>query len=232
MYTGWAKRFYETARGDNMTATAQTLGDTAFQRLKAMILDGTLAPGARLSEKKFADELGVSRTPVREAIGQLISEGLATRQSGGAPVVNSVSLSDIMEILHVRSLLECEAARKAALSGAQGTDLQVIRGELVKFLEGPRPSTAAHTALDMALHGVIARMAGSKLLAELIESLKTRTRMYDQGSIPDRFMPGCEEHLAIIDAINAGDSDTASAAMKLHLVNVREAIISHIHHPF
>lgn len=215
-----------------MTAAAQTLGDTAFQRLKAMILDGTLPPGTRLSEKKYADELGVSRTPVREAIGQLISEGLATRQSGGTPVVSSISLSDIMEILHVRSLLECEAARKAAMSKGNNTELLAIRAKLLEFLDGERPSSAAHMALDMALHNLIARMAGSKLLTELIESLKTKTRMYDQGSIPDRFVPGCEEHIAIIDAITAQDSVTAAAAMKNHLANVREAIISHIHHPF
>ncbi|MDW4497168.1 GntR family transcriptional regulator [Sulfitobacter sp. D35] len=215
-----------------MTATAQTLSDTAFRRLKAMILDGTLQPGTRLSEKKFADKLGVSRTPVREAIGQLISEGLATRHSGTAPVVSSVSLSEIMEILHVRSLLECEAARKAALSPQAGSELVAMRAKIVHFLEGPRPSSAAHMAADMALHGQIARLAGSKLLAELIENLKTKTRMYDQGSIPDRFVPGCEEHLALIDAIAAGDSDSAGAAMKLHLSHVRDAIISHINHPF
>jgi DNA-binding GntR family transcriptional regulator len=56
--------------------------------------------------------------------------------------------------------------------------------------------------------------------------------MYDQGSIPDRFIPGCQEHIAIIDAILDHDSDAASAAMKLHLKNVRESIISHIYHPF
>ncbi len=215
-----------------MTATARTLSDTAFERLKAMILDGTLSPGARLSEKKIADELGVSRTPVREAIGFLISEGLAVRHSGGAPVVNSVSLSDIMEILHARSLLECEAARKAAQSTSADTELAEIRGKLLKFIEGPRPDAAAHTALDMALHDRIAKMAGSKLLTEMIDSLKTKTRMFDQGSIPDRFEPGCAEHLAIIDAITARDPDSAAAAMKLHLANVRESIISHIYHPF
>ena len=74
-----------------MTDKIETLGDATFKRLKAMILDGTLEPGTRLSEKKFADHLGVSRTPVREAIGQLVSEGLAKRSAGSAPVVSSVS---------------------------------------------------------------------------------------------------------------------------------------------
>ncbi len=215
-----------------MTDTFQTLGDSTFQRLKTMILDGSLEPGMRLSEKKFADRLGVSRTPVREAIGQLISEGLAVRSAGGIPVVNRISLSDIMEILHVRSLLECEAARKAAIAGKSLEELLQMRQRIVGFLEGPRPSPAEHTALDLQLHFTIARMAGSKLLVELIDGLKTKTQMYDQGSIPDRLTPGCYEHLAIIDTIAANAPEEAAAAMKLHLGNVREAIISHIYHPF
>lgn len=215
-----------------MPEAAQTLGDTAFERIKAMILDGTLEPGTVLREKKFADRLGVSRTPVREAIGQLISEGLATRSESGAPVVNSVSLSDIMEILHVRSLLECETAKKAALSGKPTDSLLAYRAQIVGFLEGPRPDAQVHSTLDSQLHLEIARLAGSKLLIELVEGLKVKTRMFDQGSIPDRLIPGCHEHLAIIDAITSQFADAAAAAMKLHLTNVREAIISHIYHPF
>lgn len=215
-----------------MSEAVQTLGDTAFERIKAMILDGTLEPGTLLREKKFADRLGVSRTPVREAIGQLISEGLATRSESGAPIVNSVSLSDIMEILHVRSLLECEAAKKAALAGKSVEPLLAYRVEILGFLDGPRPDAKVHSTLDSNLHLEIARLAGSKLLIQLIEGLKVKTQMFDQGSIPDRFVPGCHEHLAIIDAVCAQSPDAAAAAMKLHLANVREAIISHIYHPF
>ncbi|WP_411976593.1 GntR family transcriptional regulator [Sulfitobacter faviae] len=215
-----------------MTDKIETLGDATFKWLKAMILDGTLEPGTRLSEKKFADHLGVSRTPVREAIGQLVSEGLAKRSAGSAPVVSSVSLNEIMEILHVRSLLECEAARKAASSGKKTAELSEIRDKMQGFIDGPRPTAAEHSALDMRLHFILAEMAGSNLLLELIESLKVKTGMYDQGSIPDRLVPGCEEHIALIDAVIAGEPDAASAAMKLHLSNVRESIISHIYHPF
>ncbi|MFG6573948.1 GntR family transcriptional regulator [Sulfitobacter sp. 1A13353] len=215
-----------------MADKVETLGDVTFKRLKAMILDGTLEPGTRLSEKKFADHLGVSRTPVREAIGQLVSEGLAKRSAGSAPVVSSVSLNEIMEILHVRSLLECEAARKAASSGKSTAELIDIRNKMQGFIDGPRPTAAEHSALDMRLHFILAEMAGSNLLLELIESLKVKTGMYDQGSIPDRLVPGCEEHIALIDAVIAGEPEAASAAMKLHLSNVRKSIISHIYHPF
>lgn len=215
-----------------MVDAAQTLGTSTYERMKAMILDGTLEPGALLREKSFADLLGVSRTPVREAISQLISEGFAARSPSGTPIVNSISLTDIMEILHVRSLLECEAARKAALSNARNDDFLGLRANIAAFLDGKRPDPEQHYAVDAQLHLAIARRAGSRLLAELIEGLKVKTRMYDQGSIPERFEPGCHEHLAIIDAITAGDADLAADAMKLHLKKVRESIISHINHPF
>lgn len=214
------------------TSTTPTLGKSVFQRIRAMILDGTLTPGTRLQEKTFADRLGVSRTPVREAIGQLVSEGLVTRSGGGTPVVNSVTLSEIMEILHVRRLLECEATRQAALSGKPLDELIALRNQVVGFLEGPRPDPEAHAALDQRLHLTLARMAGSSLLTTLIEGLKTKTRIYDQGSIPDRFEPGCHEHIAVIDAVIARDPEAASEAMRIHLTNVRESIISHISKPF
>lgn len=215
-----------------MADAAQTLGTSTFERMKAMILDGTLEPGMPLREKSFADRLGVSRTPVREAISQLVSEGFAERAPSGTPVVSSISLADIMEILHVRSLLECEAARKAAVSNAKLDELLNLRAKTVDFLDGSRPNPEAHFALDVQLHLAIARRAGSRLLAELIESLKVKTRMYDQGSIPERFEPGCHEHLAIIDAIVDGAPENAAEAMRLHLKKVRESIISHINHPF
>lgn len=210
----------------------QTLGDTTFQRMKAMILDGTLEPGTLLREKRFADQLGVSRTPVREAIGQLVSEGLASRENGSTPVVSRVSLSEIMEILHARSLLECETAKKAASAIQSAERLLPLRAQIVAFLEGPRPSSDMHSQLDSQLHLEIAKLAGSKLLCELIEGLKNKTRMFDQGSIPDRLKPGCLEHLEIIDAIASQNPDAAAAAMKMHLANVRESIISRINHPF
>jgi DNA-binding GntR family transcriptional regulator len=215
-----------------MVGTMQTLGDSTFQRMKAMILDGTLEPGSALREKHFADRLGVSRTPVREAIAQLISEGLATRSNGSTPVVSRVSLSEIMEILHVRSLLECETAKKAALTMHSAETLLPLRARIVAFLEGPRPDSMVHSRLDSQLHLEIARLASSKLLCELIEGLKNKTRMFDQGSIPERLEPGCREHLAIIDAITRQDPDAAASAMKQHLTHVREAIISRINHPF
>lgn len=216
-------------QGEKIT---QTLGQSAHERLREMILGGELSAGTRLQEKTFADRLGVSRTPVREAIALLISEGLVTRSSGGVPTVNSISITDFMEILHVRRLLECESARQAASVNSPAEPLVALRKRVDAFLAGPRPTAVEHMRLDDDLHILIARIAGSRLLTDLIQNLRLKTRMFDQGSIPARFEPGCHEHIEIIDAILARDPDRAEGAMRVHISNAREAIINHIHRLF
>lgn len=216
-------------QGEKIT---QTLGQSAHERLREMILGGELPAGTRLQEKTYADRLGVSRTPVREAIALLISEGLVTRSSGGVPTVNSISVTDFMEILHVRRLLECETARQAASVNSPAEPLISLRKRVDAFLAGPRPTAAEHVRLDDDLHILIARIAGSRLLMELIQNLRLKTRMFDQGSIPARFEPGCHEHVEIIDAILAREPERAEMAMRVHITNAREAIINHIHRLF
>ncbi|MBK6465543.1 MAG: GntR family transcriptional regulator [Rhodobacter sp.] len=212
--------------------SALTLGQSAHERLREKILSGELPAGTRLQEKTYADRLGVSRTPVREAIASLISEGLVTRSSGGVPTVTSISVTDYMEILHARRLLECETARQAASVNSPAEPLIALRKRVEAFLAGPRPNAQDHVRLDDDLHILIARIAGSRLLTDLILNLRLKTRMFDQGSIPARFEPGCREHIEIIDAILARDPGRAEAAMRLHITNAREAIINHIHRLF
>lgn len=209
--------------------SARTLRQSAHARLRDMILSGELSPGTRIQEKPFADRLNVSRTPVREAIALLTSEGLVTRQNGGVPVVNSISVTDYMEVLHVRRLLECEAARQAAIVNSPAEPLIALRQRVGSFLTDARPDAQDHQRFDDDLHLAIAEIAGSRLLTELIGNLRLKTRIFDQRSIPDRFVPGCHEHGAILDAILARDPDRAEAAMRLHISNAREAIIAHIH---
>lgn len=207
----------------------QTLSDSVHDRLRAMILCGDLPAGTRLQEHVFAEKLGVSRTPVREAIARLVSEGLVTRVHAGAPTVNKISITEFIEILHVRRLLECEAARQAAIGEEAPDALVSARLQVKSFLENGAPSAAEHADFDEFLHGSIARMSGSTLLTEMVLNLKRKTRIFDKGSIPQRFEPGCHEHIEIIDAILERDPDRASEAMRLHIDNARTAILSHVY---
>ncbi len=205
-----------------------TLGQSAYAQLRQMILGGALPAGTRLQEQNLAEQLGVSRTPVREAIGRLAAEGLVARPNGGAPVVHKISVGEIMEILHVRRLLECETARQAAQGQAPVEQFLGLRARIERFLQGDRPSPQAHLEVDERLHDLIAASSGSHLLRELVATMKVKTRMFDNGSIPERFEPGCHEHIAIIDAILARDPVAAETRMRSHLNNARAAILGHL----
>jgi DNA-binding GntR family transcriptional regulator len=213
-------------------SSLQTLGQSIHDRLRSMILAGELPSGTPLQEKVFAERLGVSRTPVREAVARLTSEGLVTRSGGGVPTVNEISITEIMEILHVRKLLETEAARQAASVNSPAEPFLAMRAKLVLFLQGERPGVAEYAQFDEDLHTLIARTAGSALLTELIKGLKLKTRIFGKGSIPERFEPGCHEHIEIIDAILAREPARAEVAMRSHIENARAAILSHLNRLF
>lgn len=210
----------------------QTLGQSVHDRLRGMILAGELPSGTPLQEKLFAEKLGVSRTPVREAVAKLTSEGLVTRNGGGVPTVSRISMTDIMEILHIRRLLESEAARQSASVNSSPEPFLALRARLTQYLHGERPSVADYAQFDEDLHVLIAKTAGSNLLTEMVKGLKLKTRIFDKGSIPERFEPGCHEHIEIIDAVLARDPDRAEAAMRSHIDNARSAILSHLYRLF
>lgn len=199
----------------------------AYDAIRASIVEGRLAPGERVLEEEFATRLGISRTPVREAIGRLVNEGLIARADAGAPTVHRVTADEIIEILNVRRLLESEAARQAA--GGAGRDaLLALRKVFVAFQKDAPATAAEHRAADDLLHETLCTMARSRLLADLIRSLRLRTRVFDKGLIPERFVPGSFEHVAIIDAVVAGDAAGAKQAMRAHIDNVTASILAHM----
>ena len=96
------------------------------------------------------------------------------------------------------------------------------------IMEGDYPAAlevARHWEVDDALHLGIARSSGNKLIISLVSDLRVRTRMFNKDRLPTRFEPGKQEHLEILDAIEAGDEATASERMMAHIANAREAIL-------
>jgi DNA-binding GntR family transcriptional regulator len=206
------------------------LGHSTYERLRDLILSGALPADSMLQEKRLAEQLGVSRTPVREAVTRLVADGLVVRTSGLTPVVRRLSVDDVVEILHVRRLLEVEAAGRAAEAGGS-PELAAIRTHIEGFRhQAPTPET--HIAVDDRLHMAITELAGSRLLADLVQGLRQRTKIFDMGQVPERFEPGIAEHLAILDAVLARDPEGAKAAMRAHLENVLVGVIAHLRRRF
>lgn len=203
-----------------------TRSDTAYDHILEAILSGALPGGTALSERRLGEDLGLSRTPVREALGRLEAEGFVMRR-GRASIVRTISVQEFLEILHLRHLLEVEAVGLAC-----GRVPPERLAQLRKMIEqADDPATIApedHRALDDELHGGIARHSGSDLLADSVMQLRQRTRMLNLKRIPERFVPGRQEHLMILDALDAGDPKAARAAMTMHLDKVKAAIIDRL----
>jgi DNA-binding FadR family transcriptional regulator len=124
----------------------------------------------------------------------------------------------------MRRLIECEAAGLAATSGRiPEAELRALRQEVEAI--DPNAGVEGHWALDARIHSMIAEAAGSRLLGQTLADLRRRSVLFGLGRLPGRLSNGKAEHLAIIDAVLAGDQDEAKAAMWRHLENMRTEVL-------
>jgi DNA-binding GntR family transcriptional regulator len=203
----------------------RSLSERAYDELLDRMLSGELPAGTLLQERPLADALRISRTPVREALTKLESEGLVTRHVGRLLIVREISVHELMQILHVRSILEVEAVALAAnrISPAQ---LETLRTTFEGQMKGPIPDGGNHWGADDLLHGTICEASGNAVLTEMVRGLRRRTRMFNLKRMPERFLPGCREHLAIIEALERGDEKMARRSMATHLENAKRSILN------
>lgn len=203
--------------------TTKNLGAHAYDRLLEMILNGTLPPGTLLQEQGLADELAISRTPVRQALVKLEHEGLVTRHVGRLLIVREMPVAEFLEILRVRQLLEGEAIALACRR-IPAEDIARMRSGFEALLSG-NPDEETQGRADAALHEAIADASGSSVLADLVRTLRKRTRIFNMKSLPERFAPGVREHLAIVDALERRDEAAARRLVVAHLESVGQSIL-------
>jgi DNA-binding GntR family transcriptional regulator len=208
------------------SAHLRSLAHLAYQGLMGILLSGELRPNDVIMERRIAEKLGISRTPLREAIRRLEGEKILQRQKGGAIVVCPMSMEDFLNILGVRRLLEGEAARKAA-GHIPAEALSGFRERILAVAAGDDSASVAAQELGRELHLCIAHAAGNQVLASVIEDLGKRTRLFIRlfMRISERRAQVCEEHLALVDALLDHDGDRARASMERHIDNVRAYIL-------
>jgi DNA-binding GntR family transcriptional regulator len=204
-------------------SNAKNLGAHAYDRLLDMILNGTLAPGTLLLEQALADQLAISRTPIRQALVKLEHEGLVTRHVGRLLIVREMPVGEFMEILRVRQVLEGEAIALAC-HRIPAQDLRKLRRDFENLRSG-NPDEETQGRADAALHGAIVDASGNSVLADLVRSLRKRTRIFNMKSLPERFEPGVREHLEIVSALERRDEDAARRLIVAHLENVGQSIL-------
>ncbi len=201
-----------------------SLADKVFEQLEQDILTERYPPGEILTEGKLSTALGVSRTPVREAVRRLEQEGLL-RESGKGMIVVGITGEDLADIYEIRRRLEGLAARRATES--KDEELLDKLSEVVELQEFyTTKGDAAHIqALDSRFHKIIYERCGS-ILRDTLSSLHHRIQRYRKDSVADleRARSAAGEHRAIFEAIAAGDSGLAERLTVTHICNAYENI--------
>ncbi|TQC43381.1 GntR family transcriptional regulator [Rhodococcus sp. WS4] len=204
--------------------TAVSIADRAYSELHSDILDGRLPPGTPLSVPALAGRLGISRSPVREAVQRLIHEGLATHVLNRGAEVVRVDPAELLDIYRVKAPLEGLAARLAT-TRMTGTDVDALRAQLDE-----QDATLASGAgasefirLDMEFHRRIRIAAGSDTLTRTLAQFDSRTHLAVPNLWSDDAAAALSvaEHHDIFRGLSAGDPDGAQRAAVTHATCVR-----------
>ena len=206
------------------------LREAVFVTLRDAILHGTLRPGDRLMEIHLAARLGVSRTPVREAIRMLEQEGLARTLPRRGAVVGQITQSDLQDVLEVRSALEELAVRKACRSIDARQISELERAARIFAQQLRAGDLTASARADEEFHGIISTASGNVRLAEFLEDIRSRAFRYrmedlkNEGSHDDLI----RQHALILEALRERDEEKAAGAVKEHIRRQLDAIIENL----
>lgn len=203
----------------------QSLRQQVYGEMKEMILKGRVRPGERLSESRLSEKLGVSRTPLREALMKLEEEGLVVGQRNLGYVVADFDIKTACDLLHVRAALDACAAELACETATQ-EDLEEIREiirQMIAFQDKKRASTAnvAHDLdLGLRIHKVIAGATRNEPLIRMTEQVYQQLQMalWLEVLFHEFEKEGLEQHIAIADAVIARDPEAAGKAARAHVM--------------
>ncbi len=216
----------ETNRNDQFgTDSPRLLSEFAYEQIKDAIRNAELEPGQPLSENKLSKMLGISRTPVREAIQQLAQEGLVQVIPGRAVTVASLSVQEVMSAVHVRSILEPEVARLAALSILPDDleSLWLTLGEMEEAIAKEDRTTWARA--DSRFHEILSAVCPNELLGDIVMQVRNRISYLstDTQTNHKRMLACTREHRQVVEAIAAGDPELAEQSMRDHINKLRES---------
>lgn len=191
-----------------------------YGKIKQRIIDGALSPGFPINENEFARDLNVSKTPLREALSQLEKEGLIEKIPGRGSAVRHITFQDIRDIFEVREIIECGAAKKAALRHDE-KGFRSKRAEIEAFAEQWKKDKGHDWGPVEDIHLFIIQSTGNRKLIDIYTSLLDhikRIRKHFGGRFSQRrFDKLLVEHLEILDAIIQGNVERADLAVQAHL---------------
>lgn len=198
-------------------------GQGVYRRLLEEIRQGVLAPGARLREVEIAERLGLSRTPVREAMRLLEGDGLVVHQPRLGATVRALDYAEIMELYEMRAVLEGTAARLAARAASE-VELSELAALNVEF--GAAIGNQAQAAeINRQFHMILQDAAKNRFLIKSISSLQKTMMILGPTTLMDgaRAESAVAEHARVLDALMARDGMRAEAEMRAHIEAAQRA---------
>ena len=210
---------------------SRLLREVAYERLKDAIQHADLTPGQPLSETQLSKLLGISRTPVREAIQQLSQEGLLRVIPGRAVTVASRSVQDVLNAVHLRALLEPELARLVAMS--INSNQEELLEQALRDMENAirDDDSAAWSKANTRYHQILSDACPNALLGDLVLQMSSRVHHLaniDSQTNPSRLAACTGEHKRIVEAIIARDAQGAEQAMRDHIHELRESLFNRL----
>ncbi len=204
-----------------------SLADCVFERLEQDILGGKYAYGEVLTEARLCEEMGVSRTPIREAIRRLEQENIL-RESGRGLVVQGITPEDIADILDIRARIEGMAARRAATAMTDAQKKALKQAVDLQEFYVSRADADNIQWQDHEFHEMIYAGCGSLALQSTLVPLHRKALKYRRASVEKvtRAQASVEEHRRIYEAIVAGDGAAAEQAMDEHIAHARDGMLN------
>lgn len=203
------------------------LRDVVFNTLRRAILKGELKPGERLMEIALADKLGVSRTPIREAIRKLELEGLVVMAPRKGAKVASITERDLNDVLEVRKGMEVLAISLACkrITGEELEKLETIEQSFQKLIESGNLTELAE--MDVKFHDTIYQATNNQRLVQLLNNLREQMYRYRMEYLKDIAVRRtlAEEHKTICQALRERDEQQAEQYVSIHIDNQQKAII-------
>ncbi len=202
-------------------AAAQALRERTYTQLRRMVMLGEIPTGQRLVEEQIAEQLEVSRTPVREAFVRLHADRLLKRFNDGGYFVAEVDLFDLRDLYELRLTLELRGITRALEDGIEHDReaLLELQEEWESIRSDPPEPDGSFIELDESFHLSLLRSSGNLALAEMVESINVRirpVRTYDFLT-EDRIETSIEEHLGIVAALLADDVLLAAERLREHI---------------
>jgi DNA-binding GntR family transcriptional regulator len=204
----------------------QRASDSVYQALRQAILGSTFQPGQRLNIHELAAQLGVSLTPLKDAVTRLEAEALIEVRPRSGTFVTAVSPEDVYETFEIRCALECLAGEKA-IAHARPDDIHRLR-ELADTMT-VREDGEAHAARNAEFHKTIVVLSGSRRLKDIYEGLQAHIQIarihIGHRDWTNRLESEHREHNAIVDAIAGGNPAAVAAALRQHIMRAADSLV-------